>query len=326
VKQIVEAALENVEAESREAVESDATEFGPLQFLYIGCGKQGCSRVDAGLADRPYDPSPSTALRTLVTTAHVGVGELVDKDEAISSDHIAQNIPDEAATVLPPIDLPVEHVDLCLLTVHLDESHAGIVAASVADLLDNTPTIAFTSTDDDARGQAFDRLSNAVNTTVLLDESVIAEGPLGVSETPPDDLSDRLVRDFVTDTVELSTVPGPIGIDYARLWKLWRNGGLAVPSVARLDRRELDVGSISESLVPLARADEPASGWLGYVVGGSTLKLSEFERLRENLPPALDDELRGEGGVLGGRIQENLGDTLLVTAFRMMDSPGPLAC
>ncbi|WP_251344650.1 hypothetical protein [Haloplanus halophilus] len=318
---IVEAALKHTEAEESEEVpDAETTNFGPPRFSYVGCGDRGCGRIDDGLADRSFDLEPQTPLDDHVTTVRVGDGFEVDSELGSNQFDLADTamaVSGEDATLPTDLEGLLAPADICLLTLSLTDADAVAGTAGLVSLLEETPTMVFASTDGNLLSGALRRLTEATNTTVLLDESTISEGPLSTGEEQSDVLADRLVQRFVTNVVELPTVPGRVGIDYANVWEQWRNGGLAVPSVARLDSQELDVETISESLVPLAHTDGAVEGWMGYAVAGGKLQLSEFDRLQKNLPQALDGSLHVQDGVLGGRIREELGDTVVLSALQM---------
>lgn len=313
MQDIVESALENADKERHETVKPQSTEFGPPQFLYIGCGERGESRVAAGLTDRTYDDPPPTSLGDLVTALHVG-----DDVAAAARANSLGRLLEDTQTDAELNQQALETIDLCLLTVDRADPQAVAAAANVAEFFKDTPTIVFASTPDGgARGPPLDSLRNTTNMTVLLNESLIDGSPLGGGDVSPEALVDRHIRNFVTNIVELLSVPGPISVNYARVWDLWQSDGVAIPSVAKLDRDDFDVEAIKESLVPLARADESLDSWFGYAVGGAEFTLAELEQLRETLPAALGGELEPNDGVLGGRIRADSEDTLVVSTLQM---------
>lgn len=320
MKDIVEAALEHAEREGRQqAPDTDASEFGSPQFTYVGCGDRGCKRIDDGLSDRSFDLELQTPLEDLVTTVRVGDefevdSELVSNQFDLAGTAAAASGGD--SSILEALEELISPADVCLFTLSLTDAEAVAATTELATLPEETPTMVFASTDGDHSSGALQRLTTTANTTVPFDESVISEGPLGTSEASSDILVDQFVQRFVTDVVELPTVPTRIGIDYTDVWEQWQHGGLAVPVVARLDRHDLDVETISEAITPLAQTDGVASGWVGYAIGGKNVQLSEFNRLRKNLPQALDGQLRFEDGVLGGRIREGWGDRILLSVLQ----------
>jgi len=321
MKDIVESALKHTKAEQREAAEDDTNEFGPPRFVLIGGGERGQIRAKAGIANRTYREPPPSPLEGLVIT--VCVGDSYDPNSGLDSEQIQINDPTRLDSDLDGTPSDIEDLlawtDFCFLTVSLAERDVVTATAEIAERAEETTTVVFASITDGTT-DGIDQLMTTTNTVVLFDEDVIERSPMGEPEVPPNVLTDRLIRELATDIVEIPTVPGPIGVDYAQFYDIWNNGGLAVPAIARLTHDELTVEEIADSLIPFAHIDGDADRWFGYAVGGSEFRLSEFEDIQQNLPSALANELQSKDGVLGGRIQESLGDTVELTALRAVEN------
>lgn len=314
MKNIVESALKNAEQQSQGTHQSHSSEFGHPEFFYIGFGDRGGRRIDAGLADRSYETTSVSPLEDIVTTASIGIDEQFPGSGPVPFDLLTRTTSEFDSTSYPPSDQPEQPPDFCLITGDIAATNSDQVLTGISELVDDTTTsVALLSTQDRATTLEVERLSSGIDSTVLIDESVIADGPLDGAEMPSEELVDRIIQDFVTDIVEITTVSSPIGVDYLEVRRQFDNGGLVVPYVARLDRSSLDVETIADSLIPLARTERDASGWFAYICGGAGLKLSELNRLREKLPEALESGLTFDDGVVDGRIHYSLGDTIVVS-------------
>ncbi|RNJ26342.1 hypothetical protein Nmn1133_06455 [Halosegnis longus] len=207
--------------------------------------------------------------------------------------------------------------DICLLALSLTDATAVATAVTLARNAEETPVLVFAATDGEHEDGTLQRLAAAANATLLFDETVVRGGPLGTAATPASELVARLVREFVTDAVELPTISSAIGTRYPRVASRWDTGGLAIPSLARLSSETTTASTLRESLLPLARTSVETEAWVGYVVGGEQFTLDEFNRLRTALRATVG-ERAAEEGVLAGRIHPDLDDARYLTLLRMV--------
>ena len=319
MKDIVATALNNAQQANDEAPSSATEEFGLPRFCYIGCGSWGCQRVAAGIASRNYDRPPSTPLQQLTT------GVCIGDEEAISHVRTAEQLSHETARAstsgeqdgrCTQLATAIGETDICLLTLSLTDADAVTTAISLAREIAEMPVLVFAATDGQHAETALQRLTTAANTTLLFDESVISEGPLGPTTNPVTELSARLVREFVTDAIEMPTISGPIGTQYPRVASHWDTGGLTIPSIVRVNPAASTASTLRETLLPLARTSAETEAWVGYVVAGKQFTLEEFEQLRTAIQSTVGEH--ATDGVLAGRIHPSMDNTRHLTLLQMV--------
>jgi len=319
MKDLAATALDTAQQAAEASSSSDSDEFGLPRFCYIGCGSWGCRRVAAGLADRSYDTAPRIPLQQLTTSIYVG------RPETACPVRTATDFRHNAARTSAGGDrdgcddrlvAAITETDICLLTLSLTDADAVTTAVTLARKAVNTPVLVFAATDGQHAETTLQRLTTAANTTLLFDESVIREGPLGHTAAPTDELTARLAREFITDAVEIPTISGAIGTRYPRVASYWDTGGLTIPSLARLGSDAPTAARPPESLLPLARTSAETEAWVGYVVGGKQFTLDEFDRLRTTLQATVG-ERAAENGVLGGRVHPDMETGRYLTLLQM---------
>lgn len=319
MKDIVATAIDNAQRANDESSSSETEEFGLPRFCYIGCGSWGCQRVAAGIASRNYDRPPSTPFQQLTTRICIA------DEEAISHVRTAEQFGHETARAstsgeqdgrCTQLATAIGETDICLLTLSLTDADAVTTAVSLAREIAEMPVLVFAVTDGQHAETALQRLTTAANTTLLFDESVIFDGPLGLTTTPVGELSARLVREFVTDAIEMPTISGPIGTQYPRVASHWDTGGITIPSIARVNPAASTASTLRETLLPLARTSAETEAWVGYVVAGEQFTLEEFEQLRTAIQSTVGEH--ATDGVLAGRIHPSMDNTRHLTLLQMV--------
>lgn len=283
---LIEDALER--AAETETTEVAADAFGPPQCCYLGCGTRGCARVETGLADREYTNDPLDPPETLVETACL---DQTASDRAI----------DRA------LEATLTDADASLLTADCTEPGVDSLIRTIAAEID-VPVIALLSCDADCEGHPqFEDVTEIRFDTAAIDRELGDSAPIG-----PAQLTDRLIRQFATDFVALSTVPLVINADYRTLWDCWEHGGVATPFLLQLDRTALAVETIESALTPIGpgtNSPQPAT-WIGYVTAGQSVRLEEFETLSWGLAQTLSSTETVRP--LGVQIDDELGDSIAV--------------
>ena len=318
MKDIVATALNNTQQANDEAPSSATEEFGLPRFCYIGCGSWGCQQVAAGIANRNYDRPPSTPVQQLTTRICIG------DEETISHVRTAEQLSHKAARAstseqdgrCTQAATAIGETDICLLTLSLTDADAVTTAVSLAREIAEMPVLVFAATDGQHAETTLQRLMTAANTTLLFDESVISEGPLGLTTNPVTELSARLVREFVTDAIEMPTISGPIGTQYPRVASHWDTGGLTIPSITRINPAASTASTLRETLLPLAHTSAETEAWVGYVVAGEQFTLEEFEQLRAAIQSTVGEH--ATDGVLAGRIHPSMDNTRHLTLLQMV--------
>ncbi|WP_276301558.1 hypothetical protein [Halorussus lipolyticus] len=299
MKDIVEAALEHA-AEAEDAANtdaSDAAEFGPPDFAFVGCGEDGARRATETISsDRRSD---ATAFDLTTRTIRASAPES-DADDLTA--------------------------DLAVVTAHLTDAEIiDRTAAAVDCLPDEATTLALVSVpetppDTDRFSTAFSVLADAADTTVPVELSRLREDY--DDEKPVGALADGLVTELALDVFEMAAKPLSAPVDLTALYDLLDTGGVALAYRGRGTTEDAAADLLDHAVGHRLCDGDPATagGGVGFCRFGDEMLLSDYDELFDEVtarfaPPEADSDRWLDGGNVAVGFAEECRLTLLLTGI-----------
>ncbi len=310
MKDIVEDALEYAEQQgSSETVSRD--EFGPPQFLYVGIGDRGTTRLTSELSPRGTQPEGGQPVESVVTR----VAFQSDPDHMPGeSDQIDQYVDD--LQILANLDT---EIDCCFLTADLDERSVITDILGVVQSMQDSLVIALLTTSTDHHRDITNQFHDSVGTTVLIKDTGSHFDTTELLEGSHPFSTDQLVQHLLSDFIRLIVGHNPITVDYARIWDQWDSGRDAVPFVGNFQQPELKDIDYSSSISFFGPSNQTSTDWFGYAWSGPSFTLEDFEHFRKSLDTTLRSTSKGRGGILGYGVDKQLEKSVFVTGVQFID-------
>lgn len=311
MKDIVEDALEYAEQQGgSETVSSD--EFGPPQFLYVGIGNRGITRLRLDLSPRGTQSESRQAVESVVTRVAFQSDPDHTPDE---SNQIDQYVDDLQALA----DLDTE-IDCCFVTADLDDPSVITDILNVANSMQDSLVIAILTTSTDHHRDINRQIHDSVGTTVVIKDADSHFDTIELLENSHRFSTDRLIQRLLSDLIILFVGPNPVTVDYARVWAQWDSGRSAVPFVGKFHQSELNDPDYSSSLSFAGSSSQSSTDWFGYTWVGPSFTLEDFEQFRVSLDSTLRSNSKGRGGILGCGVDEQLEESVFVSGVQFFNS------
>ncbi len=309
MKDIVEDALEHAEQlSSSETVSTD--EFGPPEFLYVGIGDRGTTRLMGELSPVGSQLESEQPIEDLVTRVAFQ-SKLAQTPGDL--DQIDQYVDDPQT--LSDLD---QQIDCCFLTADLNEPSVITKILSVAQSTQDSLVIALLTTSTDPERDITRQLHEVVGTTVLIKDSDSQLDAVQLEDSRQFDI-DQVVQHLITDFIKVVAGHNPIPVDYARIWDQWDSGRSAVPFFGKFQQPELKDVDLSTSISFIGPSTHSSTDWFGYAWSGPSFTLEEFEHLRRSLDTTLRSNSKDRGGILGFGVDEGLEKSVFVSGVQFVD-------
>jgi len=311
MKDIADEALEYDEQPDESRMDTP-DEFGPPQFLYIGCGERGIERLSDDLAT--YETGSETKHSPESVLTRVAFQSESDRVPE-QSDSI-----DRYVDGLQELSEVSKDADCCFITADLDDPAARTEVAAISETIQDCVIIALVTTSTDSNGNVNNQLRDSVGTTVVIRHE---ETRLEALESLPgteQSTAAKLVQRLVTDFITLFTGNNLIGIDYANVWSQWDCGRSAIPFVGRLSHSDIRDLSQSPSISFVGQRSTSPSDWFGYAWLDPSATLADFEHVQESLSLMFDSNTENRCGILGCGVTEELETSGIVSGVQFVES------
>lgn len=311
MKDIVDEALEYDEQPDESRIVTH-DEFGPPQFLYIGCGVRGIERLSDDLV----------TYETCSETKHSPESVLTRVAFQSKSDRIPERSDpiDRYVDGLQTLSELSKDADCCFITADLDEPSALTEVAAVSERIHDCVIIALLTMRTDSSEKIVHQLGDSVGTTVVIrHEDTRFETIESLPGTEQSNTA-KLVQRLVTDFIILFTGNNLVGIDYANVWAQWDCGRSAIPFVGRLSHSDSGDLSQSPSISFVGHRSTSPTDWFGYAWLAPSATLADFEYVQESLNLMFDSNTENRCGILGCGVTDELETSGIVSGVQFVES------
>lgn len=318
MKDIVQNALENAEAEQREmdAALDNEDEFGDPRIVIVGAGGAGNNTINR-LYNIGVDGAETIAINTdkqhlkmIEADTKILVGKSLTAGIGAGGDpKIGERATEMAQGTIKEL---LGEADLVFVTAGMGGG-TGTGAAPIISKIANEQgaiVVAMVSTPfnvERARTvkaeKGLERLRSAADSIVVLDNNRLLDYVPNLPIGKAFSVMDQIIAETIKAITETITQPSLINLDYADMSSILNQGGIAVMLVGETQDKnktqEVVNEAINHPLLDVKYRD--ASGGLVHITGGPDLTLKQAEGIADNITDRLE---AGANVIWGARIQD----------------------
>jgi cell division protein FtsZ len=328
MQDIVNSALENAEAESREMDDGDgASDFGDPRIVIVGAGGAGNNTVNR-LYNIGVEGAETIAINTdkqhlqmIEADTKILVGKSLTNGLGAGGDpSMGERATEMAQGTIKEV---IGDADLVFVTAGMGGG-TGTGAAPVVSKIakeQGAIVVGMVSTPfnvERARTvkaeEGLEKLRNEADSIIVLDNNRLLDYVPNLPIGKAFSVMDQIIAETVKGISETITQPSLINLDYADMTSIMNQGGVAVMLVGETQDKNKTEEVVNDAMEhPLLDVDyRGASGGLVHITGGPDLTLKEAEGIAQRITERLE---ASANVIWGARIQDEYKGKVRVMAI-----------